>query len=156
MLEYRRLALNGQQSSKALLLGEWVCFCTCCVRLLLNWADGSWEVNTALFSVIQAATSTSHPLLAAVSCFCSVTNDYRLLPTLGAVSAEHSAEHCVSVRLPNSIFTVRLSVSTDLHYRTIYSSSAFTMQLKTNPVLFHLCQWFLLGSMKLHLTLGQQ
>lgn len=58
------------------------------------------------------------------------------LPTLGAVSAKHRPEHCVSVRLPNSVFTVRLSVCTDLYHHTSYSRSALKMQLKTNLILF--------------------
>lgn len=91
-----------------------------CVYLIAaqQWADGSWEPNTGLYNVIQAATSTSHPILAAVrpvlSSLSLVTG--RLPPTLRAVTAKHRPEHRVRTWLPKGTLTERSPVWTHFHW----------------------------------------
>lgn len=98
--------------------------CTHCTSREMKWNDGRWQVNTALFGVIQAATCTSRPQLAAVRLLFS-----SLLLTSGLLAAPVSAVSVLAVP------TVRWSVSTDLYPYTGYRSALET-HLKTNVYIF--------------------
>lgn len=75
-----------------------------------HWADGSWELKTALFSVIPAATSTGGSWLLSGCRFPLSLPALELLPALRAGSAKHRAQHHGKRRPPKPIWTGRLSL----------------------------------------------
>lgn len=69
----------------------------------------------AQFSEIQADTSNLPCWLLSSHCF-AVTTLSVPLPSVGAVSVKHGPNHCVTVKVSNSISAVGLCLSADFNY----------------------------------------
>lgn len=76
----------------------------------------------AQFSEIQADTSNLPCWLLSSHCF-AVTTLSVPLPSVGAVSVKHGPNHCVTVKVSNSISAVGLCLSADFNYHASASIS---------------------------------
>lgn len=106
------LAKKNQMKWNLLLCGT-ACACFCCVRYMAakRWADGRMWLSSVR-SRLTHQTSRAGCYQATVP-----------LPSVGAVSVKHGPNHCVTVKVSNSISAVGLWLSADFNYHASASIS---------------------------------